>query len=694
MKIRARRPKVEEKIVIDWGKVFARIGLLIVISVFIELTVCNLRYWQSLGYRETDGFEIHYNDGVVHEKEDIYHIEKDKNNTIEITNIDEETNNIYIDIEKVNYFGDENENYYKTTTVVLSRRDEANNQYQSLNERTLVNGYDRSKCIKLNLNGKVKSILIDLRGNEDAYLRIKSIRLNVHAPFEIVLLRILGIAVCGTLVWIILNVKVWKSIEFDKCSRCQLYVGILLVVSQLMIMEYIASANPFFGEMFDTNQYTRITEALAEGKAYIDCDVDEKLMEMENPYDTGERSAIGVNYEWDYSFYNGKYYVYFGVVPALLVYLPYFKLTGHHIVNYMPTLIACMGSAVFLFMLLRKLADKYFKRIPVLLLYLSYLLCVNAIGCPFMVARPNVYECPIAYGLMFTLIGLYSWLCAVDKEGWDKSLCLFVGAICMALVAGCRPQFLLASFFIIPMFVIDGYHKLRNKDKKVIREVMAIAVPYIIVAIGIMYYNNIRFDSPFNFGVNYTLTTNDMTHRGWKADRIGLGIFEYLFSPIPVSSNFPFMLTRNVHSLMQGTTIWEPMYGGALAICPIILVSAYGVTSKKLFDDKRIKLFTIMSMIFAIIVIVVDTQMAGILYRYLADFMVFLLIPAVLTLFAVEASIKDNELYCHIMQVAVLLIVYSIFFNQLLYFAPNGQDLRSHNAEVFYKLFYRVQFWV
>ena len=54
-------------------------------------------------------------------------------------------------------------------------------------------------------------------------------------------------------------------------------------------------------------------------------------------------------------------------------------------------------------------------------------------------------------------------------------------------------------------------------------------IPFIIVGLGLMYYNYIRFDSPFDFGANYNLTTNDMTLRGFNIDRIFLGIYYMLF---------------------------------------------------------------------------------------------------------------------------------------------------------------------
>ena len=39
------------------------------------------------------------------------------------------------------------------------------------------------------------------------------------------------------------------------------------------------------------------------------------LKNLSNPYDDTLRTAEGVETKWDYAYYNGKYYVYFGALP-------------------------------------------------------------------------------------------------------------------------------------------------------------------------------------------------------------------------------------------------------------------------------------------------------------------------------------------------------------------------------------------
>lgn len=80
-------------------------------------------------------------------------------------------------------------------------------------------------------------------------------------------------------------------------------------------------------------QYQELAEALSEGKVSVG-DAEEALLAMKNPYDTIALQAAGIGYRADYAYYNGKYYVYFGIVPVLLLYLPYYLLTGGALQNY------------------------------------------------------------------------------------------------------------------------------------------------------------------------------------------------------------------------------------------------------------------------------------------------------------------------------------------------------------------------
>ena len=190
----------------------------------------------------------------------------------------------------------------------------------------------------------------------------------------------------------------------------------------------------------------------------------------------------------------------------------------------------------------------------------------------------------------------------------------------MAMVAGCRPQFLMGSFLILFILWPSVKGKWKENPRKLYLDVLVAAIPYIVVAAGLMYYNYIRFDSPFDFGANYNLTTNDMRHRGFNLSRLEDGIFMYLFQLPNVGVEFPYVFPTHFISNYVGKTIRENMFGGAFFTNTLLLSVLAVRRVKKQLKQKRLYGLTISALVSAVAVVIADTQMAGILSRYYADF--------------------------------------------------------------------------
>ncbi len=141
-------------------------------------------------------------------------------------------------------------------------------------------------------------------------------------------------------------------------------------------------------------------------------------------------------------------------------------------------------------------------------------------------AETGFYSLPILLGVTLSLLGINFWISSLEEErvsGWK----LVAGCLCMALVAGCKPQLVLGSLLIIPIYW-DAVFIKRQLFSAVSKGKTTLAVlSYVFVAIGLMLYNWKRFDSPFDFGANYNLTTNDMTKRGFELGRIPAALFRY-----------------------------------------------------------------------------------------------------------------------------------------------------------------------
>ena len=70
--------------------------------------------------------------------------------------------------------------------------------------------------------------------------------------------------------------------------------------------------------------YEYLTQAIISGQTYLKLQPDERLKELDNPWAGGQ----GIPRAHDATYFNHRYYLYFGVGPVVLLYAPWRILTG------------------------------------------------------------------------------------------------------------------------------------------------------------------------------------------------------------------------------------------------------------------------------------------------------------------------------------------------------------------------------
>lgn len=259
------------------------------------------------------------------------------------------------------------------------------------------------------------------------------------------------------------------------------------------------------------NQYERITEAFLDGHLYFDEVPSGTLAEMENPYDPAAREELGVACLWDHAYYNGRYYMYFGVVPVFLAFLPYRVITGTPLMAYRATRLFVALFIVGLFLLLYELAKKFFRKLS-LGVYLFLAVALSAMSVWYAVSAPALYCTAITAGMATMVWGLYFWVKALwgcQRRG-GFLLCATLGSLFGALTFGCRPPIGLANILVLAM-MIYGIRTKPHRGKWL--ELSVAILPYVIVGVLLMVYNYVRFDNVFEFGQSYQLTQVDIRNR-------------------------------------------------------------------------------------------------------------------------------------------------------------------------------------
>ena len=571
--------------------------------------------------------------------------------------------------------------------------DEGNSEGYEAGSETIYPVVEKSKYLHIHSYGEVKKLQLTFE-NSIGEVVLTEFVYDAKVPFYISLPRVLLMFFVFAFLRMVAPKSVWYRAEWKNWQR-RITVG-MIIVAHAVILMCLVRANPLFLHPAWPyhQQYAQLAESISQGKFDISLGNEELLAALDavdNPYDTAKRLQVvpGADSVWDICFYNGKFYVYFGIVPVLLFYLPYYLLFHAAFPTWIGVYLAGIGVFCGTFYLWREICKKWFSNIP----YLLYLMIATVMGDGMLLfsamLRAEFYWLPILMALNFVLWGIGFFFTTLRK--WSDRGCnkyLVLSGFCLALTAGCRPQFLVGTFLIIP-FWIEHMRK-EGKQKKFWKKVIVMAFPYLIIGVGIMYYNMVRFGSVFDFGANYNLTSNDMTKRGVNLERVPEGIFMYLLQPCNLKSNFPFIEATIFYTKYLGTTIREATFGGAFWSHPILLVIACLPGIWKQLRDKGLHIFTLCSLGVAVLVVLSDIEMAGILHRYYMDFLWLLMIPAGVAIlqlweiFTQTEKYKDTMAYKWVIFFLVTSGGFGIFCELMM--AIQNTGLQDDNAHLYYLL--------
>lgn len=437
--------------------------------------------------------------------------------------------------------------------------------------------------------------------------------------------------------------------------------------------------------VYDFNQYDHVAQALLQGRPWLNMDQAPGLAQAHNPYDIATRNALLAQDQkpiyWDYVYWQGHWYSYFGVLPAVLIFMPYRALTSlFHPGGYAlstaaaASFLVTLATVMTILMVIRLLA-RHFPGISLATTALALVTILTGSNMAHLWCRKNFYTLPFDAALLTLMTGLWIWLGArrVRAEGghtrmwtladggtwlpdsrdqgrgWHLSKWrIFLGSLCVAATLGCRPTFLVAGLLAIPIFsqeikAMTG--SLRHGSEKTADRgtrpsggtpagILGVALlPLPIVAAPLLWYNHWRFGSILNFGNRYQMTVVDLTH--YHPDLGSLpGIFGYyLFQPLTTRTAFPYL--QNSPAPLSIWHYTEPGIGGLLVIAPVILVCLTLLCSARVrrdLNDRNLSGLVIVPLPLALILMALDSYLGGFSDRYMLDFAWLLALVSVLVL--------------------------------------------------------------
>ncbi len=300
--------------------------------------------------------------------------------------------------------------------------------------------------------------------------------------------------------------------------------------------------------------YSRQFDAWKKGQIELDLAVDHRLAELENPYDPTERANSGARYNWDYAFFDGKYYSYFGIAPILTVHAPIHALTGKLPNIPYTCLILAIAAVIMTALAYREVVLRFIKKPNLWLFLLGLAGTVCASGVYLGVLCSDMYYVAVLSAQVFSMAFVALAVRAMREEKlWLRMILLVLAALALTLTVWSRPTVALMCVAVFPLFIEFIFKIRKDTLKDGILTVGSFALPLIAGALAVMWYNNARFGSPLDFGANYQLTVSDVALNTVDFKYLFSSFFSYFLCPMWQTEVKPFIEMQRIMVLPSGS---------------------------------------------------------------------------------------------------------------------------------------------
>ena len=427
--------------------------------------------------------------------------------------------------------------------------------------------------------------------------------------------------------------------------------------------------------------YASLAEGFLRGQLSMAHQPGAELMAMPNPYDYEARAAGNVHYLWDASYFNGRYYLYFSPLPALVFYMPfrvvYGKYPGDQLAGAVFAAWAFVLAALFV---RRALPDRAEMPLLVVLLGLG-----NVV--PFIMVFSRTYEVATLCGMAMSATWAWSLLRYLESPATSRLLWM---SIWLGLAIAARPNL---GVLIPVMFLAIAN----------LRKIALASIPLAIIGGALLAYNYARFHDPFEFGHRYQLTYFSMAehrvcgvHDAPEAVRLISNARLYVFTPPDFTREFPFvnLPTRPLDAAVSYNERSEEV-GGLAPLIPLAFIGSFFALRRKDRDPAtRAARLVIAGGWLALLGLAACWYVTA---RYEVDFMLLIATGAI-----VSSRAKSRDLAVGRDQRAnrtarfldfarndmgvILLASWSILIGTLLGFKGTGSEFARMNPELFRRL--------
>jgi hypothetical protein len=290
---------------------------------------------------------------------------------------------------------------------------------------------------------------------------------------------------------------------------------------------------PVYGDYLD-----RQADAFRSGHLYLALAPAPQLLKAVDPYD----SVNSRYWALDLSYYHGRYYTYWGPVPALIqaaakAILGIEKSIGDQYIGLFSACLATWAGAL----IIERMARRLFGTPSRALVALSILAFAFANPMLHNVSTAGTYQSAILAAQGWLMPGILAAFDAVWYAGTPRARRwrFLAAGVCWALAAACRVTVLPSVAVLIGVTALaegwtDPHRWLRS-----ISNALWLGLPVALSGIALLIYNKLRFDHYFEFGLSLQLSGYPRIRfetKYWLPN-----LYSYIYRHFVVSCRFPYI---------------------------------------------------------------------------------------------------------------------------------------------------------
>lgn len=292
-------------------------------------------------------------------------------------------------------------------------------------------------------------------------------------------------------------------------SRCFRFVSWILAITATGYLFLLSATWGHFNweAKRDVSNFWRLSDAFLQGQLHLPLEPSPKLLALPNPYEHVER--VDVEYVWDASLYRGRYYLYFGPIPALVAYIPHKVLFGSYPSDDLVIFVFSLLAAGLLYVACRLVSVRLTRVAApgpgaVWFLYIVFAssLSVQLGGAMYVVAATSA--------MFFQVVALIALIMLISNSRGGIAWA-FLAGLAMVGGIGSRPTHVMLVVIAAVVFAVLTWGR---STRPITRgQCFAFVAPLALGGLLLAAYNYARFGDPTEFGISYQLGLADLRER-------------------------------------------------------------------------------------------------------------------------------------------------------------------------------------